>query len=137
MMSQKLNQADYAQALGEASNIVLNRGAEEGRNLARDFWDTFPHGLSDMTFMVRDKADRILGAEAKNRLDIIRDNALDIINYAAFIVMWIDNHSKDSDSVVCPRCRVEELKTRFTNHKGVDMAIDFCQHCGYEHGRLI
>lgn len=98
--------SELHRVLDEAYLIVVDRGEAEGRNKSRDFWETFPHGLSDMTFMVRDKADRVLGAEQLGRMDIIRDNALDIINYAAFIVMWIDRETR-SETMPRPQRRIQ------------------------------
>lgn len=89
---------DLANVFNAAHRIVVDRGHEEGRNAARDFWDTFPHGLSDMTFMLRDKTDRVMGAEENRRYDIILDNCLDIINYAGFIVMWLNRNTSAGDS---------------------------------------
>lgn len=109
---QSLNFAHFQEALADAANIVLRRGEEEGRNACRDFWDTFPHGLSDMTFMVRDKADRILGAETRGRDDIIRDNCKDIINYAAFILVYLNKRDAErNDGDDCPACGGSGVKT--------------------------
>jgi hypothetical protein len=121
--TQTLNLLKFEKVLNEALKIVHQRGKDEGRNLARDFWDTFPHGLQDMTFMVRDKADRILGAEEMARYDVIRDNCLDIINYAAFIVVWLDREHPPR-ATYCPNCRSSNIDRALGDEVGR------CVDCG-------
>ena len=86
--------ATYDRALREARNIVVQRDSV-GRNNAQPFWDQFPHGTNDLTFELYRRILRILGAErAKNRV-VMRADAIDMLNYAAFLVMTLDRQSTD------------------------------------------
>ena len=104
---------EFTDVLEDARDIVYNRGCREGRNRARAFWETFPHGLSDMTFMIRDKADRVLGAELsiedrtafQENFDfarLIETNCLDIINYCVFVVLWLRRMKAEEHPSVDP-----------------------------------
>ena len=82
----------YDSVLGEAMKIVANRN-QQGRNLAVEFYDGFPHGHADVSFELWRRVARILGAEKAEKLDTARADALDLLNYAAFYVMLLDRHN--------------------------------------------
>lgn len=94
----------YEATVKEATTIVHNRD-QAGRNAHLEFWDGFPHGLSDITFETHRRVARILGAErqmangfahkADELKQVMRNDLLDLANYALFGVMKLD---KDGES---------------------------------------
>lgn len=87
--------ADYDAVVSEARAIPLDRDAK-GRNDETDFYTGFPHGHQDISFELKRRAVRILGAEQRGRLDVAREDALDLLNYAAFYVMVLDRERSAS-----------------------------------------
>lgn len=89
----------YDAVLAEAQAIIAQRN-DVGRNAYLDFWDGFPHGLSDLTFEMHRRVARVLGVErtladgfATDEGDlrqVMRHDLLDLLNYAAFGVMKLD-----------------------------------------------
>lgn len=80
----------YPSVLEEAAALIQ---AREDRNRFLSLENMFPHGPQDLTFVVWMKAARILGLEAAGRLKEVREEALDVLNYAAFLVGLIDLRS--------------------------------------------
>lgn len=81
--------AEYEAVSAEAKAICLDRD-EKGRNDDTPFWAGWPHGHQDISFEMKRRVARILGAEHRGRLEIAREDALDLLNYAAFYVMLLD-----------------------------------------------
>lgn len=80
---------DYLGVTKEASQIIKNR-AEKGRDKQEGFYDQFPHGSADVSFELKRRVRRILGAEQIGQLSVAREDAIDLLNYAAFYVMLLD-----------------------------------------------
>lgn len=99
---------DYQKTIQEAMAIMADRDAK-GRNDALDFYQQFPHGYQDLTFECHRRTIRILGAEKKGDLATMRGDAIDLVNYAAFLVMLIDQASAAPE-------------TRLTHHTDADRA---------------
>jgi hypothetical protein len=83
---------DYAKVTNEASEIIADRDGK-GRNAARGFYEGFPHGHQDISFELARRVGRILGAELGNKTDVMRADAVDLINYAKFYVMLLDKEA--------------------------------------------
>ena len=79
----------YDQTLFEARRIVVQRDSI-GRNSAQTFWAQFPHGTSDLTFEINRRVGRILGAEKRHNRETMRADAIDLVNYATFLVVALD-----------------------------------------------
>lgn len=79
----------FHEALEEARSEV-DRHTEDGENEVVSLPEMFPHGTTDITFMLFTKICRILGYERANNFDKVRDEAVDIINYAAFLIAYLD-----------------------------------------------
>lgn len=79
----------YQQTMNEAMSIMQDRD-DKGRNDQAGFYEQFPHGSPDLTFECYRRTLRILGAEKKGDLATMRGDAIDLVNYAAFLVMLID-----------------------------------------------
>ena len=83
----------YWNVLEEAREIVRDRDAK-GRNHAIDFYAGFPHGSRDVSFELSRRVGRILGCEVAGReREIMRGDAIDLLNYAAFYVMLLDREA--------------------------------------------
>jgi hypothetical protein len=95
----------YASVVNEAYSIVMDRD-KKGRNSAVDFYTGFPHGSQDVSFELSRRVARILGAELVERSGnnaltptgqkVRREDALDLLNYAAFYVMLLDREASDA-----------------------------------------
>lgn len=89
----------YSAVMKECSGIIEQRD-QAGRNAHLDFWSGFPHGLSDITFETHRRVARILGVEkqmangfahkADELKQVMRNDLLDLANYALFGVMKLD-----------------------------------------------
>ncbi|WP_413935931.1 hypothetical protein [Nitrospira sp. BLG_1] len=80
---------DYLQVTREAIAIIKDRD-EKGRNEETSFYAGFPHGSRDVSFELKRRVARILGAERRGMLTVARGDAIDLLNYAAFYVMMLD-----------------------------------------------
>jgi hypothetical protein len=85
----------YSRALAHALAIVRKRELE-GENTIVPLPDMFPHGTSDLTFMLHTKVSRILGYEAAGDLDRTRGEVYDLINYAGFLIAMMDVRDEQS-----------------------------------------
>ena len=83
---------DYLEVTREASAIIKDRDSK-GRNANTSFYDGFPHGPQDVSFELKRRVARILGAEKVGDLITARGDAIDLINYAAFYVMMLDRET--------------------------------------------
>ena len=106
----------YDSVLGEAMRIVVDRN-QQGRNLAIEFYDGFPHGHADVSFELWRRVARILGAEKAEKLDTARADALDLLNYAAFYVMLLDRHNEKWDLLHPPPSSAVGLEGKKYNHE--------------------
>ena len=87
--------AHYRYTLDEARLIVQDRHAK-GRNAKTGFYNGFPHGSKDISFELSRRVNRILGAEivaTNGAIASAREDALDLLNYAAFYVMMLDHEA--------------------------------------------
>jgi hypothetical protein len=89
---------DYAKVTNESSEIIADRDGK-GRNSARGFYEGFPHGHQDISFELARRVARILGAELGNKREVMRADALDLINYAKFYVMVLDKEASGGEAV--------------------------------------
>lgn len=81
--------ASYHAALEECREIVAQH-SDDGENDLISLWQMFPHGSQDILFMIFTKACRALGYAAKGNLIKVADEARDIVNYGAFLVVFIE-----------------------------------------------
>ena len=79
---------DYDEALAELRAIVADRNGK-GRNETNDFYSQFPHGNQDLTFELKRRVERILGAEKIGDLQTVYGDTLDLANYAIFSLMLL------------------------------------------------
>ena len=82
----------YNRVVDEARAIIVDRD-QRGRNNVVPFYDGFPHGHVDVSFELSRRVGRILGAEKVGKLEVAREDALDLLNYAAFYVMLLDRET--------------------------------------------
>lgn len=82
----------YQYVMTEAKETVLSR---QHRNDVIPLRDMFPHGVQDLSFMLHMKTSRLLGEEANGDWAKVRDEAIDICNYAAFLVAYMDLASSE------------------------------------------
>lgn len=100
---------DYHDVLNEAEDIVEDRD-QKGRNAVVPFYEGFPHGRLDVSFELLRRVGRILGVEKQANgspltptgVDVLRGDALDLINYAAFFVMLLDREGKVASETPTP-----------------------------------
>ena len=78
----------YEKAIAELQATVLDRDAK-GRNETNDFYSQFPHGVSDLTFELYRRVQRILGAEKLGDMETVYGDTLDLANYAVFLMMLL------------------------------------------------
>ena len=78
----------YDKAIAEIRATVVERDTR-GRNETNDFYSQFPHGVSDLTFELYRRVQRILGAEKNGKLDVLYEDTLDLANYALFLMMLL------------------------------------------------
>lgn len=69
---------------------LLNDRTGTGQNSKTPIRQMFPSGYRDTSFLVYMKAARVLGKLEVRNLQSARDELLDIINYAAFTIVMID-----------------------------------------------
>ena len=113
----------YDSVLGEAMKIVANRN-QQGRNLAVEFYDGFPHGHADVSFELWRRVARILGAEKAEKLDTARADALDLLNYAAFYVMLLDRHNEKWDLLHPPPSTSGDVKAETYHSVAFDYTME-------------
>lgn len=77
----------YEDVLSEAIEKVKERAAQ-GRNNIISLPRMFPRGTDDLTLQLYMKSSRIVGASDPT---VLREEAIDIINYASFLVAMIDS----------------------------------------------
>lgn len=88
-MTPEIEQA-YKRALDRAEEIFAQRDAT-GRNAVVPLERMFPHGPQDLTFMLYNKASRCLGlAATPGGREKLIEESVDIINYAAFLIMMLE-----------------------------------------------
>jgi hypothetical protein len=88
---------DYVKAVSELQATVLDRDAK-GRNETNDFYSQFPHGASDLTFELYRRVQRILGAEKIGDMETVYGDALDLANYALFLMMMLKAKTSSASS---------------------------------------
>lgn len=79
---------DYDEAVAALRATVEDRDTK-GRNRTDDFYDQFPHGNQDLTFELKRRVSRILGAESIGDLETVYGDTLDLANYAIFSMMML------------------------------------------------
>jgi len=93
---------DYSRVMTEAVDIVKDRNAK-GRNSVISFYAGFPHGSQDVSFELQRRVNRILGNEAVlGKAAVRREDAIDLINYAAFYVMLLDREASGAETKTTP-----------------------------------
>lgn len=90
---------DYEVAIRALRATVLDRDAK-GRNETNDFYSQFPHGNQDLTFELKRRVERILGAEAIGDLETVYGDTLDLANYAIFSMMMLSKDSPQTPALV-------------------------------------
>ena len=83
----------YKATLEEASNVVEDR-CKKGRNEVVPWQDKFIHGHQDVIYEINERIIRIRGAEAVKDFETMREDARDLINEAAFLVMLLDRQAR-------------------------------------------
>lgn len=91
----------YDQAIAELRATVADRDTK-GRNETNDFYSQFPHGNQDLTFELKRRVERILGAEKIGDLDTVYGDTLDLANYAIFSLMLLRRTKTSSASLPEP-----------------------------------
>jgi len=79
--------------LGEAFLLQLRKAADYQGAADRDVY--FPLGLASHATILNMKAQRLVSLSVKSgapTYESARDTALDLINYASFLVEWLDRH---------------------------------------------
>ena len=87
----------YEKAIAELQATVLDRDAK-GRNETNDFYSQFPHGVSDLTFELYRRVQRILGAEKIGDMETVYGDTLDLANYAVFLMMLLKAKTSSASS---------------------------------------
>jgi hypothetical protein len=94
---------EYDQAIAELRAVVADRDTK-GRNETNNFYDQFPHGNQDLTFELKRRVERILGAEKIGDLATVYGDTLDLANYAIFSLMLLKRASPDQPKPNCHLC---------------------------------
>ena len=96
-MGHTLTQAGHVNpllpVLGEAFLLQLQKASDYQNAAGRDVY--FPLGLASHATIINMKAQRLVSLAAKSgepAFESARDTALDLINYASFLVEWLDRH---------------------------------------------
>lgn len=89
--------SDYDNAINELRATVADRDAK-GRNETNDFYQQFPHGNQDLTFELKRRVERILGAEKIGDMETVYGDTLDLANYAIFSMM-LQNRQKPTEPI--------------------------------------
>lgn len=84
---------DYHAVLSEAKSIVEDRIAK-GRNTHVPFYETRCHGSQDVSGELWQRITRILGAEKRGDRVTLRQDAIDLVNEAVFLVMFLDRETR-------------------------------------------
>lgn len=85
--------ADYQRVIEEAVMVVQDR-CKKGRNEVVPWEEKFLHGYQDVVYECHERMCRIRGAEAISDILTMREDARDLINEAAFLVMLLDKAIK-------------------------------------------
>ena len=78
----------YDDCVAELRAVVADRDGK-GRNETNDFYSQFPHGNQDLTFELKRRVERILGAEKIGDFNTVYGDTLDLANYAIFSLMLL------------------------------------------------
>jgi hypothetical protein len=89
--------ANYDAVLSEAKSIIEDRIAK-GRNTHVPFWETRCHGSQDVSGELWQRITRILGAEKRGDRVTLRQDAIDLVNEAIFLVMFLDREPTTADT---------------------------------------
>ena len=81
--------SDYDNVLAEARGIIEDR-VKKGRNRHVSFYETRCHGPQDISGELWQRITRILGAEQSGDVLTLRQDAIDLVNEAIFLVMFLD-----------------------------------------------
>lgn len=84
---------DYEAVLAEAKTIIQDR-VSKGRNAHVPFYETRCHGAKDVSGELWQRITRILGAEKQGDIVTLRQDAIDLVNEAVFLVMFIDREAR-------------------------------------------
>ncbi len=88
----ELNQSGPAKAMAEALALAERKAKDYNQGpSARDAY--FPLGIASYAQMLHVKTQRLISLAAIPRETVhesVRDTALDLINYASFLVDWLD-----------------------------------------------
>lgn len=87
---------DYESVLQEAAEIIHDR-IRKGRNTHVSFYETRCHGAQDVSGECWQRITRILGAELAGDRVTMRQDAIDLVNEAIFLVMFLDREAKASE----------------------------------------
>jgi len=72
----------------ELSLKIIDDHSHSGENETIPIDKMFPHGLSDIAFMIFTKAARLIGYEIHGNLDKVQEEARDLINYCGFLLAF-------------------------------------------------
>lgn len=84
---------DYDKVLTEARAIIEDRDTK-GRNSHMPFYETRCHGAQDVSGELWQRITRILGAEKQGDIVTLRQDAIDLVNEAIFLVMFLDRERR-------------------------------------------
>jgi hypothetical protein len=84
----------YERALEQCRQLVSQRGSE-GRNALISMSEMFPDGYKNIAFMLYMKSARALSESTINNEEKVIEELVDIINYAAFGLAWIQLNRED------------------------------------------
>jgi hypothetical protein len=90
---------DYEEVLNEAVAIVQGR-CETGRNNVVPFYEKFIHGPQDVIYEIHERVCRIRGAESAGEWARMREDAIDLVNEAAFLVLLLDRQKEAAEKLI-------------------------------------
>lgn len=85
----------HAAVLEEVKQLFAKKNATYNGGV--DLENYFPFGLKSYAHMLHIKSQRIVSiakTEEVPNFESVRDTAMDIINYAAFLIMWSDTNEQ-------------------------------------------
>ncbi len=91
MVTQEDFMKAYLQAL-EVSKDKVFEHSDDGENEAVSLPQMFPHGVQDLIYELYKKINRSLGYEKRGNHLKVQEEAVDILNYAAFLLAWYETH---------------------------------------------
>jgi hypothetical protein len=89
----------YDDCVAALRAVVADRDTK-GRNETNDFYSQFPHGNQDLTFELKRRVERILGAEKISDFETVYGDTLDLANYAIFSMMLLKKQGLVSPGTV-------------------------------------